>query len=31
MNTKRAYNLLMEDNEMKMKNNMWWKNLKLLT
>ena len=31
MNTKRAYNLLMEDNDMKRKNNMWWKNLKLLT
>ena len=31
LNTKRAYNLLMEDNEMKRKNKMWWKNLKLLT
>lgn len=31
LNTKRAYNLLMEDNDMKKKNKMWWKNLKLLT
>ena len=31
MNTKRAYNLLMEDNDMRDKNKMWWKNLKLLT
>mgnify|MGYP006428369381 CR=1 FL=1 len=31
MNTKRAYNLLMEDNKMKKKNKMWWTNLKLLT
>lgn len=31
MNTKRAYNLLMEDNDMREKNKMWWKNLKLLT
>ena len=25
LNTKRAYNLLMEDNKMKEKNRMWWK------
>jgi len=31
LNTKRAYNLLVEDNEMKKKNDLWWKNLKLLT
>ena len=31
MDTKRAYNLLMEDNKMTKKNEMWWKNLKLLT
>lgn len=31
MDTRRAYNLLMEDNKMKKKNEMWWKNLKLLT
>jgi len=31
IDTKRAYNLLMEDDKMKNKNKMWWKNLKLLT
>ena len=31
LNTKRAYNLLVQENEMKKKNAMWWKNLKLLT
>jgi len=31
LNTNRAYNLLLEDNEMKKKNKLWWKNLKLLT
>ena len=31
LNTNRAYNLLVEDNEMKKKNDLWWKNLKLLT
>tara|TARA_B100000674_G_scaffold486337_1_gene494706 strand:+ start:185 stop:1057 length:873 start_codon:yes stop_codon:yes gene_type:complete len=31
INTKRAYNLLMEDNLMKKKNDLWWKNLRLLT
>jgi len=31
LNSKRAYNLLVEDNEMKKKNDLWWKNLKLLT
>lgn len=31
LNTNRAYNLLVEDNEMKKKNKLWWKNLKLLT
>ena len=31
LNTNRAYNLLVEDDEMKKKNDMWWKNLKLLT
>jgi curved DNA-binding protein CbpA len=30
LDTKRAYNLLMEDNKMKAKNKLWWKNLKLL-
>tara|TARA_B100000795_G_scaffold268630_1_gene256007 strand:+ start:4520 stop:5389 length:870 start_codon:yes stop_codon:yes gene_type:complete len=30
LDTKRAYNLLMEDNKMKEKNKLWWKNLKLL-
>jgi len=30
VNTNRAYNLLMEDKEMKKKNELWWKNLKLL-
>jgi hypothetical protein len=28
--TQRAYNLLMEEKEMEKRNNLWWKNLKLL-
>ena len=30
INTQRAYNLLMEEQEMEKRNNLWWKNLKLL-
>ena len=30
LSTRRAYNLLMEEKEMERRNNLWWKNLKLL-
>ena len=30
VSTQRAYNLLMEEKEMEKRNNLWWKNLKLL-
>ena len=30
ISTQRAYNLLMEEKQMEQRNNMWWKNLKLL-
>ena len=30
LSTRRAYNLLMEEKEMEKRNNLWWKNLKLL-
>ena len=30
ISTQRAYNLLMEEKQMEKRNNLWWKNLKLL-